>query len=292
MRIALATCKSHPGFCANDDAPLLEAFLAQGADAQLICWDDETTDWSAFDAVIIRTTWDYSDRLDEYLAWVDHAHNVARLINPPDIVRANLDKTYLRDLERAGVPIVPTRWIEPHESDDLRAILRATGWPELIIKPVVGAGASGLGRFTIDQLDEAAAHTSAQLQRGVVMAQPLLESIRTTGETSIVLLDGEYSHAVRKVPAPGDIRVQIEFGGRYTLVDPAPEAIDIAIGAHNHTAGAHAPLLYCRADLVEPTPGDHRIIEFEAVEPELFFPMAPRSAERFARLALRRLAAV
>ena len=290
--VAIATCESHPGFCANDDAPLLEAFRAQGATADLCRWDDESTDWSTFDAVIIRTTWDYMDRLDEFLAWVDRVDDVTRILNPPSVVRDNLDKVYLRDLERAGIPIVPTRWIDPSESNNLEQILRDTNWPELIIKPTVGAGASGLGRFTIDQLDEAITHTKAQLERGVTMAQPMLESIRTTGELSIVLIEGEYTHAVRKIPTEGDIRVQIEFGGQYSRVEPTGQEIDIAIRAHNQVAGDHAPLLYCRADLVEPTQGNPALIEFEAVEPELFFPMAPNSAVRFAERAIERLTAV
>lgn len=288
--IAIATCKSHPGFCANDDAPLLEAFREHNVNAELISWDDATTDWSQFDAVIIRTTWDYMDRLDEFLAWVDRVDSVSRIMNPPSVVRRNLDKAYLRDLETAGVPIVPTRWIDPSESEKLEQILRSADWPELIIKPTVGAGASGLGRFTLDQLDEAITHTKEQLTRGVTMAQPMLDSITTTGELSIVLLDGEFAHAIRKVPAEGDFRVQIEFGGNYTRVEPTPQEIDIAVRAHNLAAGDHAPLLYSRADIVEPTPGNPALIEFEAVEPELFFPIAPESAQRFAELALERLA--
>lgn len=291
-RIALATCNDHPGFCANDDAPLLEAFRAQATDTHLISWDDNETDWSTFDAVVIRTTWDYMDRLGEFLTWVDRVHQVSRVCNPPQVIRANLDKTYLRDLEQAGVPIVPTRWLDPSESGAVEDILRDTNWPELIIKPTVGAGASGLGRFTIDRLDEAATHAREQLARGVTIAQPMLDSITTTGERSIVLLNGEYAHAVRKVPSEGDFRVQIEFGGQYSLVEPTPQEIDIAKRAHDLVAGDSAPLLYARADIVEPTPGAPAIIEFEAVEPELFFPMAPQSAQRFASLTLERLAAV
>ncbi len=292
MLIAIATCKSHPGFCANDDAPLIDAFRAHDVNAELLRWDDERTDWSAFDAVIIRTTWDYMDRLDEFLEWVDRVDSVSRLMNPPSVVRRNLDKAYLRDLENAGVPIVPTRWIEQGESDNLEQILRDTNWQELIIKPTVGAGASGLGRFTIDRLDNAIAHTKQQLTRGVTMAQPMLDSITTTGELSIVLLNGRFAHAIRKVPAEGDFRVQIEFGGNYTRVEPTAQEIDIAVRAHNQTAGDRAPLLYSRADIVEPTPGNPALIEFEAVEPELFFPIAPESAQRFAELTLERLATV
>ena len=292
-KVCLATCKHHPGFCANDDAPLLDAFNAAGAVAKLVEWDDRSTNWADFDAVVIRTTWDYMDRLDEFLAWADHVHAVSRLLNPPAILRANLDKTYLRDLEHHGAPIVPTRWLDPDEAGDLEAALRDTGWTDIILKPTVGAGASGLKRLDLDtQLDDALDHARELLQRGVAMAQPWLPSILDRGELSIVLVEGELSHAVRKVPSGGDFRVQIEFGGQYTLQQPTQRETEIAKLAHDRIAGDHAPLLYCRADIVEPQPGEPALIEFEAVEPELFFPMAPDAARLVAQRTLARLAAV
>jgi len=291
-RIALATCAHHPGFCAGDDAPLLDAFAALGADAALLRWDDPDIDWSSFDAVVIRTTWDYAERLDEFLAWVDRVDSVTRILNPPSVVRANLDKLYLRELEKADVPIVPTQWLAPSDAGGVEAMLRDAGWSELVIKPTVGAGASGLGRFTADRFDDAVDHATDLLRRGSAMAQPWLDSITTRGEVSVVLLNGEISHTVRKVPKAGDFRVQIEFGGVYTLVEPSEREAEIALRAHGLIAGDEAPLLYARADIVEPSPGERALIEFEAVEPELFFPMAQQSAQRFAALSLERLATV
>lgn len=292
VTIALATCAHHPGFVANDDAPVQAAFARRGIDAPLLRWDDPDIDWSSFDAVVIRTTWDYTERPREFLAWCDRVGERVRLINPPDLVRWNLDKVYLRDLEHAGLPIVPTRWLEPTGERSLDAALAATGWGEIICKPSVGAGASGLLRVKVGEphADERArAHCDALLAQGPVLVQPWLPSILGRGETSVVIFEGEVSHAVRKTPAPGDFRVQIEFGGRYEVVEPTPEQRRVALGAWE--AGcARGEALYARVDLVEPEPEAPAIIELEMVEPELFFPMVDRAADRFADAIGARLA--
>ncbi|MFG0325927.1 MAG: RimK family alpha-L-glutamate ligase [Phycisphaerales bacterium JB037] len=291
--IALATCAHHPGFVANDDAPVQAAFERRDIAAPLLRWDDPDIDWSSFDAVIIRTTWDYTERPREFLAWCDRVGERVRLINPPDLVRWNLDKIYLRDLERAGLPIVPTRWLEPAGERSLDAALAATDWREIICKPSVGAGASGLLRARYDkphaeEADRVRTHCDALLARGPVLVQPWLPSILDRGETSVVIFEGEVSHAVRKTPAPGDFRVQIEFGGRYEVVEPTHEQRRVALGAWD-AGRARGEALYARVDLVEPAPDAPAIIELEMVEPELFFPMVDHAADRFTDAVLARL---
>lgn len=293
-RVALATCESHPGFIANDDAPLLEAFRERCCDAALERWDDPHVDWAAFDAVILRTTWDYMDRLDEFLAWCARATEVSTLFNPLPVVEANIRKTYLRDLREAGVPIVPTRWLEPDEPEALSFILDEAGWTDVdvVLKPNVGAGASGMLRAPGSDVEAITHHAKQQLRHGPVMIQPWLPSILERGELSIVLIDGHISHAVRKTPKPGEFRVQIEFGGKYTPVTPTAREAEVALAAHNVAARAHncgAPLLYARVDLVEPEPDDPVVIELELIEPELFFPNVREAAPRFADATLARL---
>lgn len=306
-RVALATCESHPGFIANDDAPLLEAFRERGCGASLRRWDDERVDWAAFDAVLLRTTWDYMARLGKFLAWCGRVSRASSLFNPLPVVEGNIRKTYLRELEGAGVPIVPTRWIGPTTSREaadrignLRAqittVLEEEGWEgeDVVLKPNVGAGASGLLRAPGSETERLASHASAELRHGPVMVQPWLPSILERGELSIVLIDGVISHAVRKVPKAGEFRVQIEFGGTYTPVEPTPREAEVALAAHDAAARAHAggdPLLYARVDLVEPEPGSPAVIEMELIEPELFFPNVPDAAPRFADATLCRLGA-
>ena len=290
--IALATCEEHPGFVAGDDAPLVQAFKSAGCRCRLVRWDAPDTDWSSFDAVVIRSTWDYQERLDDYLRWAALVDETTRLLNPLGVVRANIRKTYLLDLRDRGVPTVPTAWLV--EGGSLAEALEGTGWEDAIIKPAIGAGASGLIRFGAGRADEISrvqAHADRCMEQnlGPMLIQPWLPSIVDTGETSVVVIDGEVSHAVRKVPADDDFRVQIEFGGRYTVVEPSKRQAEVALDACAAAESLHGPLLYARVDLVEPEPGDPALIELELIEPELFFPIVPDAAGRFAGATLRAL---
>lgn len=288
-RICLATCEHHPGFAADDDTPLLKAFKQAGCDAHLLRWDEDH-DWKSFDAVILRTTWDYADRLDEFLAWCERVDSVTRLFNPLETIKANIRKTYLRELEVAGVPVVPTIWMDTGARRSIvRQQLSASGWESLIVKPSVGAGASGLLKLDDGDVMSALAHADTLLPLGPVMFQPMLESIRTRGELSVVLIDGVYSHAVRKIPSDDEIRVQIEFGGRYTPEDAGDTEREIAHSATAWASAAGEPPLYARIDLVTLDDGTPAVIEAELVEPELFFPNVPDAAPRFVSATLRRL---
>lgn len=293
-RIALATCAHHPGFIANDDQPLLEELIVRGCNARLVRWDDPGVAWDGFDAVVLRTTWDYQDRLDAFLAWCELIERTSRLFNPLGVVEANVRKTYLRGLERDGVPIVPTRWIEPGRSEALPTLLEEAGWDddEIILKPCVGAGASGMLRAHARETDQLVEHATRELRHGPVLVQRWMPTILDRGELSVVVIDGRISHAVRKVPKDGEFRVQIEFGGTYTPTKPTAREAEVALAAHAHAARAHnhaAPLLYARVDLVEPEPGEPAVIELEMIEPELFFPIVPHAAPRFADALLDRL---
>lgn len=272
-RVALATCRGHPGLIAGDDEALTSRLERAEFRVERVCWDDPDADWAAFDAVLIRTTWDYQERLDEFLGWVDRVSAETNLFNAPEIVRANVDKRYLATLADAGVPIVPTAWIsEPTDAPGIDAILDARDWAWAVCKPVVGAGASGLLIFARHEAARAARHVNAQLeQHPGVMLQPLVESVKTEGELSVVLFDGAYSHAVRKLPAPDEWRVQIEFGGRYTPEQPSRRALDVSVDAVRALAPAQNAL-YARIDLVDVDGIGPAVIEAELVEPELFFP--------------------
>ncbi|MEM8834500.1 MAG: hypothetical protein AAGD00_01645 [Planctomycetota bacterium] len=288
-QICLATCEHHPGFVADDDTPLLNAFNDAGCDAHLLRWDEEH-DWAFFDAVILRTTWDYTDRLDEFLAWCERVTSVSRLFNPLETIRANIRKTYLRELEVAGVPVVPTIWMDTGARRSIvRQQLSASGWPSFIVKPSVGAGASGLLKVDGGDVMRALTHADTLLPLGPVMFQPMLETIRTRGELSVVLIDGVYSHAVRKVPKDGEIRVQIEFGATYTPEDAGDAEREIAHSATAWASAAGEPPLYARIDLVTLDDGTPVVIEAELIEPELFFPNVPEAAKRFVEATLRRL---
>ena len=291
--IALSTCASHPGMMAGDDEALIDALEPMGFVCERPRWDDDSVDWGGYDAVLIRTTWDYQEKLGAFMAWVERVSERTTLLNPAPVVRANVDKRYLRELERVGAAIVPTRWIEgPITADELGALV-AGGRPvdgvAGVLKPVVGAGASGLMMFRGDELERGAAHARGLVEAcGGAMLQAPVGSIRSRGELSVVLIDGEVTHAVRKRPSEGDWRVQIEFGGRYELEQPGEREPAISRLAVESLGGGETPL-YARIDLVEVEGMGPAVIEAELIEPELFFPMAPGSARAFGVALGRRL---
>ena len=237
---------------------------------------DANEDWAAADLVMVRTPWDYFHRLGEFLAWTDRVASVTRLVNPATVLRWNTHKRYLLDLRDRGVPIVSTVFLPrgtcPPGPSSLASIASL-----LVVKPAVDIGAFGAMRA--DATDPTLArHLSGLLQRGDVLVQPFIPSIQDRGEVSLVFAGGLYSHAVRKVPKPGDYRVQSHHGGRVLLHAPSDEEIHMARAALD---AAPAPCAYARIDLVSTADGP-RLMEMELVEPELFLPLARESAGRFA----------
>ncbi len=286
LTVALATCADHPGLSAGDDEALTDQLAAEAIHAETARWDDETIDWARYDAVLIRTTWDYTERVDEFLAWMRRVEAVTPVFNPSATAAANLHKSYLK---RLGDAAVPTLWAEPGaDAGAVLAAAAAEGWDSVAIKPAVGAGAEDLLIAPLSDADALRAHIGSIHRRCAAMVQPLIEGVRERGELSVVLIDGEATHAVRKTPTGGDYRVQIEFGGAYVLEEPAPAALETV-----RAAGAlwDSPPLYARVDLVEPEAGEYRIIEVELVEPELFFPWAAHAGAKLGAALRRRLAA-
>ena len=188
----------------EDLAPLLDALHAAGAVAEVADWDDAALDWSGYDLAVLRSTWDYTDRLPDFLAWAARAATRTRLLNPPEVLRWNTDKHYLAELERAGVAIVPSRFVEPGEAPlpALDAFLAEhAGAREFVVKPAVGAGSRDAQRYGREQRTEAVAHVARLHAAGrSVLLQPYLDRVDEHGETALIHFDGTFSHAIRKGP--------------------------------------------------------------------------------------------
>ena len=282
-KLALATAIA--AYPLDEDLPLLRAACGEaGIDAQVLAWDDPTVSWSRFDAVLLRSTWDYIDRLPEFLAWCDGVAARTRLLNPPDVVRWNTDQRYHGDLARAGVPVIDSRFLAPGDDP---ATLPALD--EFVVKPAVGAGSRGCRRFVAAERDAAVAHARDLLGHGVhVLVQPYLADIDEHGETALVFFAGEFSHAIRKAPL-------LHRGEAPTRALFAPERIGARTPSAEELATARAvlaavpsgPLTYARVDLL-PTADGPRLLELELTEPSLFLAYGPGSAERLADV-LRRL---
>jgi len=203
-RIGIATCAGYPEL-KGDDELLREALRERGCAADPVVWDEDETDWGNFDLCLVRSTWDYHDEHAEFLAWTRRVEAETALLNPADLIAWNSDKRYLRQLAEAGVPTVPTLWVERGSDLDLAAELTARGWDEAVVKPVVDLGAKNLHRARTGEAQDALATV---LARQEAMVQPFLPSLEEEGELSLIYIEGVFSHAVRKHPAPGDFRVQ------------------------------------------------------------------------------------
>jgi glutathione synthase/RimK-type ligase-like ATP-grasp enzyme len=264
------------------ETPLLaEALRREGVAAEIAVWR-EPRDWGRASLVLLRTPWDYPGHLQEFLVWISQVAAVTRLRNGPDVVRWNLHKGYLLDLQARGVPIVPTRLVRRGEPVDAqRAVAEAArqfGAHELVVKPAVGINAGGALRAEARSAG-VAHHLSGLLGRGDALIQPFAASILDAGELSLVFLGGEFSHAVRKTPRRGDYRVQDNHGG--TAAPCAPGAREFAT-ARAALAVAPSKTTYARVDMVylndEPA-----VMELELIEPELFLRFWEPATVAFAR---------
>lgn len=289
--IALVTCNMASSL--DEDMPLLcKAFDEMGVAASTPAWDDPAIDWAGFDVALLRSTWDYMDRLDNFLAWVDRCAAATRLFNPPALVRRNLDKHYLAGLEAAGIPIVPTRFAEPGDDPAacLDGFLAGLDGREFVLKPAIGAGSRDAARFDVEDRSAALTHLRSMLDAGrSVLLQPYLARVDEFGETALVHIDGAFSHAIRKGPllkrhAPG---VPGLFAPEtISARQPGGDELEVAAAACAHLA--HLDPLYLRVDLIRNLAGQPVVLELEMTEPSLFFAFGPDSAGRLARAVLRR----
>lgn len=265
-RVALVTA-AQARTLDEDLPPLLKAL----PNASVEVWDDPRVDWDAFDLAVVRSTWDYVPRREEFLRW---AGRVPRLANPAPILRWNTDKRYLRELEEAGIPIVPTQWVAPGESFEIRFD------GPVVVKPTVGAGAKDAARH--ESPATAAEHVRRlQVSGRTAMIQPYQADIDRDGETGLVYLGGEFSHAIRKGAI---LRPDVRYvDGLYAQEEIRPRDPTAAERALAERILARVPgVLYARVDLA---PGP-LLLELELAEPSLFFAFGHGSAERMARAIL------
>ncbi len=271
--IAIASCDAFAEKGYAEDLLLVTAIEQLGLQAVIRSWSDPTVDWSAFDATVLRSTWDYTPRRSEFLAW---AEQVPRLHNPVEVIRPNSDKRYLASLAELGIPIVPTTFFDPDEPVQLPS------HGEFVIKPSVGAGSKGAGRFDGDvevDLADAAAHARhLQVEGRTVMVQPYLSDVDSVGETALIFIGGRFSHAICKSALlPPDARHALTEPGlasanlfvEETITPRTPSAEELALAERVVTTISAEPLLYARIDLL-PAGDGPVVIEVELTEPSLF----------------------
>ncbi|PWW22108.1 hypothetical protein JD79_01256 [Geodermatophilus normandii] len=287
--VLIASCAAAAG--KDEDEPLLLAALAaEGLTASSADWADADVDWGAAAAVVVRSTWDYAPRRDEFLAWARRVESATRLLNPAGVLTWNTDKRYLRELADAAVPVVPTAWAEqPGEVD--AALAR---WPgDVVVKPVVSAGARDTARFAPAARAEARAAAEGILASGrAVMVQPYLDRLDAEGETGLVYLDGAASHAFGKgallageALGPG-LYAEEEITARTATAEQ--QALGDRVLAWVGERTGTVPL-YARVDLVPGEDGAPQVIEVELTEPSLFLTTDDGAAARLAAAVRARL---
>ena len=281
MNIGFATSAAYPSLT-DDDRPLLDLLRDRGATASAAVWDDPSIPWASFDAVVLRSTWDYHLRVGEFETWL-HALDAAgvRLWNPTALVRWNMHKRYLRELGERGIQVPPTEWVSRGDPRPLASVLRGRGWSDAVVKPAISASATETWHTTPEVRADGARYARLVSERDVLV-QLAVPEIRSAGEWSLVFIAGAFSHATVKRPRPGDFRVQVEHGGS---VDPASAPAAVVDAGRAIADALERPWLYARVDGVA-TAGGFVLMEVECIEPHLFLAHAPGAHERFAQALL------
>ena len=271
MRMALATYKLPVGPC---DQALVAALRQAGHEARSVAWSEPGRNWGEFDVVVIRSCWDYHLHLEKFLAWIAaiECDGIA-VINPPELMRWNSEKTYLKELEAAGVTIPGSIVVAEHVEENLGTICVARGWQMAVVKPIVSASAHRTER------------RSSGIVKGPALVQEYIAAIENEGEFSLTFIDHEYSHAVNKKPLANDFRVQEEHGGQIVAAEPPRGAQAFA---ENVLSKMPCRATYARVDIVSDR-GQLRLMELEVIEPELYLHLAPGSARKLATAILKKL---
>lgn len=304
-QIAIVTGTDAPNLT-EDGRQVCETLRDWGFDAEPVVWSDRNVGWSEFDAALVRSCWKYYTQPDEFRNWINTVERAGTtLLNPPDVVRWNLHKSYLRDLENAGVPIVPTTLVEPDDDRSLETILRERGWEAAVVKPVIGTSSAGIWKTTMETAradqdrfgesflaarrnGDSASNSNGSPQRlserGALVQQFAPEV--ADGEQALVFFEGEYNHAWRSLRAPDELDVETNFDENTEQFEPSPATVESAVGALHAAADvlevSPSELPYARVDCIV-RDGEFRLMELELIEPYLNLGRAEDSVNTLAR---------
>ncbi len=278
QKCAILTMDNLDDFEAYDD--LIEAPLKQlGWQMSMVSWRGNSVNWNDFDAVIIRSPWDYQDEPEAFMQVLEKIDaSTAHLENSLDIVRWNIDKEYLKSLEQKGVTIVPTLWCDVFNEHELASYFNHFESEQIVLKPRISANADNTFWLTKDNYMDFIGELTLAFTTRPFMVQPFMESIIKEGEFSLFYFDGQYSHSILKTPKDNDFRVQEEHGGRLQSVTPEAKLVEQATKA---LSAIDEMPLYARVDFVRHA-DEFALMEAELIEPSLYFNMDEQSASRFA----------
>lgn len=277
--VVFATDEDHTELVQGDQ-DLQDELANLGHSVDIGVWNDSGVNWSNYDILLVRSTWDYEENYEAYLDWINEIDlsNVT-VWNPPDVLRWNTNKSYLQDLNQAGIPIPSSVFIPGgSKSIPLEEIMKKKEWKEVVIKPLVGAGAYQLERYNQDQLSEGQEHLDELINDGGVLLQEYIPSVTEKGEWSFIFTGNSLSHTVKKLPDNGDYRVQKALGGKRIYEEPPKSYIR---QANDYVKKITDPYLYLRLDgLIHE--GQLLVLEAEMTEPRLYMEQSTNAAENLA----------
>lgn len=276
MKIGLLTCEKLPELTLADQQ-LIPELAKHNIVAKAVIWNDKTIDWNEFDYLIFRNTWDYFEKETEFNLWLDQIEKLGiKTLNAIEIIKQNKHKFYLREMEKKGILILPTIFIDKNANLNLAEIL-PKHWKKAVIKPAFSAGSYLTSVFDASAIEKTNNEYTKLAQEKELLLQEFVPEIQTLGETSFIFFNKKFSHAINKKPIDGDFRVQSQFGGKYNLIHPNQELIDKAQKVVNTF---HDKLLYARVDGIVIDTELH-LMEIECIEPDLYFEISEGALERF-----------
>ncbi|MBA6389945.1 hypothetical protein H4J38_04025 [Colwellia sp. BRX10-3] len=289
-KCAILTMDSLADFEAYD-CLIDEPMLALGWQTELVSWRCANINWSDYEAVIIRSPWDYQDDMDSFLKVLTEIEkSTARLENSLNVVEWNINKSYLQSLAADKVTIVPTLWPETFDANNMAGYFSHFATQQIVLKPRVSANADNTFWLTKDNYQDKIADLSQAFASRELMVQPFMAAICQEGEFSLFYFNGEYSHTILKTPAQGDFRVQEEHGGGLLSVTPEPSLLVASNNTMQAISKLHGELLYARVDFVR-YQDTFALMEAELIEPSLYFNMDQASPQRFAKAFVARMTA-
>ena len=278
--IAFATCQEFPELV-DDDKLLIDILQKHNINYQAIPWDAEGIDWKGFSAVIVRSAWDYALKAGKFLEWIDMLqYEKVNVWNPASVLRWNVDKKYLFELEQKGVPIIPTVLIPQGAPYDLEGLFKEKRWERIVFKSTIDHQGRDVFYGDSSELSALKMKLDALVSKKDALAQPFVESVRTEGEYSFIFIGGEYSHAALKVQTLKELQTTRRTGGVVVRKTEPPESF--IEEAKTIMRAVETPLLYARVDAVN-IDGRLHVMEIECIEPVLYFQFHPPAAEHFAQ---------
>ncbi|WP_276979999.1 hypothetical protein [Flavobacterium filum] len=282
MKIGILTCARLPELLESDQK-LISLFAKENISAKAVIWDDESVDWTQFDYLIFRNTWDYYQKEEAFNSWLVKIELLGiKTFNPISVIQKNKHKFYLKDLEKEGITILPTIFLEKNSTSDLHDLIPKS-WEKMVIKPAFSAGSYLTKLIDRTEIESIQNEFKEHFATKDFLLQEFRPEIKELGETSFIFFDGKFSHAVNKKPVENDFRVQIQYGGKYTLIEPNG---DLLLQAELVLSKVHEKLLYARLDGIVIENKLH-LMEIELIEPDLYFDLAEGARERFVEAFLK-----